>query len=163
MRLFKAVLLLLGAVFLVLLDVSFFANLTLGGANLMSCFIFAVLFSLTLDEKYLIFIISSALALTFLSSLPVLTILLGMILLPAALRFLRESFFPEPTVLTFPIYIISASLIFELLLIATAGEFSAAAILPVFYFILINSIVATIAFAICAKAGRALSPNKIKI
>jgi len=163
MRLFKAVLLLLGAVFLVLLDVSFFANLTFGGANIMSCFIFAILLSLTLDEKYLVFIISSALALTFLSSLPVLTILLGMILLPAALRFLRESFFPEPTVLTFPIYIVSASLMFELLLVATAGEFSMAAVLPVVYFVLINSIAATAIFVICAKASRALSPNKIKI
>lgn len=163
MKLYKIILLLVGAIFLVLLDVSFFANLTIGGANLMFSFIFAVLLSLTLDEKYLIFIISAALALTFLSSLPVFTILSGIVFLPMALRFLRESFFPEPTTLTFSIYFVPASLIFEVLLLATAGEFLKAAILPVFYFILINSVMAVAVFAILAKVRKVLSPSKIKI
>lgn len=163
MKMIKILFLFCGAILLVLLDVSFFANLTIGGANLMSSFIFVIMSSLILDQKYLVFIISCALAFTILSSLPVIMILLGIVVLPVALHFFQESFFPEPTILTFPIYFVSASLIFELLLLITAKEFSIAAVLPIIYFILINSVAATVVFAILARVRKVLSPNKIKI
>ncbi|MCX6808251.1 MAG: hypothetical protein NTW50_01105 [Candidatus Berkelbacteria bacterium] len=164
MKLFRNILLVVLALSLVLLDVSFFVNFEVNGATFLSSFCVLVVLALVDNsKKYYIFSLALVLFFSLFTSLPLLVIALNFFLLPAFLNFIRLKFFPEPTPFTSLFYFISISVVFEIIIMIYSGSWNSQALLALLYFVLINSAAGVFLFTMYRIIKKRFLLGEIKI
>ena len=125
---------------LTLLDTSFFANMTIRNASLVSVFQIIIILALVADTRnYFIFVSGAIIFFAIFSSLPVWTIFLLLFILPSAVLYLRKGHLPLPSLPVAAIIILLANLLFELVLLLYIREWNKNGFLVMYYFILLNT------------------------
>lgn len=135
------------AAVLTLLDTSFFANIAVGNASIVSVFQLVIFFAILAEAKNYYFFAASAIILfSIFSSLPVWLIFLLFFLLPSAILYLRKGHLALPSVPATMILFTIANLLFEIILLSYAKEWNKSGFSSLYYFIFINTIFGTILY-----------------
>lgn len=141
MKWIKLTTLFLFAAILVLLDTSFFANLSVHNASIVSVFQLIIIFALIADtKKYLFFAASTIIFFSVFSSLPIWLIALLFFILPSTILYLRKSHLPLPSVPVALILFLIVNLLFEIILLFYVKEWNKDGLLVLYYFVIINTI-----------------------
>ncbi|MEI8143075.1 MAG: hypothetical protein WCG48_00420 [Candidatus Berkelbacteria bacterium] len=140
---------------LVFLDIAFFSFLDLYGGTIFLSLVVVILVSLFWgQQKTLIFGLSSMIFLTILSSLPLIVILVGFLLVPMFIAFLRKRVLPElPVIGAVPI-IVAPLIIFELCFIIVTGSYFVGAFLTASFFVVLNATIGIWAYGVIQNIGR---------
>jgi len=164
MKIFQQILIILLAFCLVILDVSFFSQLNIYGASILFSFIVAILFVLlNRDKNYLCYLLASVIFFTIFSSLPLPIIFLNFFLLPVAVNYIKNTYFPEPTIISVIFYFFAATFIFDFILLIYAKEWNQSGYLALGYFTVLNSLAGVGLFALIRRIFRHYWAKEIKI
>lgn len=147
MKWIKFIALFFSAAAFTLLDTSFFANLSVGHATIISTFQLIIIFALISDTKnYFIFMTSTIIFFSIFSSLPMWVIFSLFFLLPSVILYLRKVHLPLPSVPITLILFAIANLFFESILLFYAREWNRSGFSVLCYFIIINTIFGTVSY-----------------
>jgi hypothetical protein len=126
---------------LVVLDVSFFGVISLGGATIISTLLTVIIFALLNKfDSTLIFATAATLFFTTLSSVPVWIIFFGFFIIPGIVIYLRKTNLPEPSIMISFFYFVIATLVFELTFLVSYKEFNLTGFNLTGSFVLVNSV-----------------------
>jgi len=129
------------ALICVILDVSFFSFMAVAGATLLVSFTGSMVIAMyRKKEELIIYLLSIVLFFSIFSSLPPLIILINFLLIPYLANFIRNRFFPEPTIFTGLIYISVSLILFQLILLGYTRQLNLGMVAASGYFVLINAI-----------------------
>ena len=143
----KLLFLFLLAGILTLLDTSFFANLTLKDASIVSVFQLIIIFALIAETKQFLFFLSSTIIFFALfSSLPIWILFLLLFLLPSLFLYLRKGHLPLPSIPVAIFLFLIANFVFELILLFYAKEWNNKGFSVLCYFVIINTIFGSILY-----------------
>lgn len=132
---------------LTLLDTSFFANLSIRNASIVSVFQLIIIFALMADtKKYFFFVSSAIIFFSIFSSLPVWLIFVLFFVLPGSVLYLRKGHLPLPSVPVALILFAIVNLVFELILLLYFGEWNKNGFSSLYYFVIINTIFGVILY-----------------
>lgn len=164
MKFWNHLFLIISALILVLLDVSFFSSFQFHEAFFFSTFVILVIFSVV-DKKqsYLFFACCLIFFLVALSSLQPAMLIISFLMLPMTLNWLRKRFFPEPTVITSTLYVMVSTLIFNLVAIILGGNFTTESLVALFYFVLLNTLLGFVFYLIYRRVFKRAIGEDIKI
>ena len=142
----KILTLILFSLLFTLLDVSFFSFIQIYGVTIISTFLIIISFSLLVDTKLahhdlLIFQSSSLIMFSVLSSVPIWLLLIGFIIIPGVIVYLRENYVSYPSVFVVIAIFLLSNFIFEIILFLSSSQTNQNIILPLLYFVFINTIV----------------------
>ncbi len=134
---------------LVLLDTSFFSNLPIGNATIISTLAAIILFSFTGNPRDLISFVSFAIIFfSIFSSLPIWLIFFTFLLIPGLIFYVRKILLPEPSPIFSVIYFFGGNFLFELAILLRSGEWNQKGLAVFVSFVLINSLFGVAVFAI---------------
>lgn len=142
----KALLLIFLSFLLPLLDISFFASFSFGGATIVSTYIMIIVFSLLLDSKNMsnelvLFEAASLIIFSVFSSVPVWLLSLCFFFVPGIIYYLRKNYFRTPSFFILVLLFLISNFIFEFLLLAYFGEIGKTGFQVLGSYVLINSII----------------------
>lgn len=164
MKIFYQISIIILAFILVILDVSFFSQLDIYGASVLFSFIAAILFALLDREKnYLFYLLAAVLFFTIFSSLPLPIIFLNFFLLPVAINYVKNTYFPEPTIISVVFYFFISAFIFDFVILIYAKEWNQAGYLALGYFTVLNSLAGIGLFALIRRIFRHYWAREIKL
>lgn len=163
MNILLKILFIFAALFLTVLDVSFFSGLQIYGASLLISFVVLIIFALVgQQENWLVFSFGLIFSFAIFSSLPSIVLVINFFLVPAVINFVRRKYLPEPTLFSSISYFVVASLLFELMLVVYFREFDQQVALACSYFVVINSICGMILFGLYLKMRKKFVSSEIK-
>lgn len=164
MKIIRQIIIIFIALALVILDVSFFSQLDIYGASILFSFIAAILFALLdRDKNYLIYLLSAVIFFALFSSLPLPIIFINFFLLPAVIYYIKNTYFPEPTILSVIFYFSVATFLFDLIILLYAREWNEAGYLALGYFTVLNSLAGVGLFASIRRIFRRYWVKEIKL
>lgn len=141
----KSLALIMLSFILSLLDISFFASLSIGGASIVSTYVVIITLALLFDSKklsneLLVFETSSIVIFSIFSSVPVWLLFFSFFLVPGMILYFRNNYFRTPTVPISIIFFVISNFLFEFSLLLYFGEASQNGFQALLYYILINTI-----------------------
>lgn len=160
----KIIFLLIFALCLTVLDVSFFAALSVSGATFISSLAVVMIYALLRKEgDYLALGIFLTLFYSVFSSVPVWFIVITFVGIPSLVIFLRNSYFPEPSGIFAFLFFLLYYLIFEFVLLLIFKELNSEGGRILVYFILLNSITSIIIYQTVRLVRKKFRIEEIKI
>lgn len=164
MKWLKFIILILFAFTLTFLDASFFSFFSFLGTNILISFVFLITFAFLLKyREFIIFIFATSIFFAVFSSISVWQIFVCFFILPELTFFIKRKYLPEIFVLPSMILFMVTSIAFGGILILGNGDFSAASVSELGYFVLSNSILGILVFAIVKKISDRYRRNEIRI
>jgi hypothetical protein len=153
------------ALLLTLLDVTFFSNLSVYGATIITTFIVVVIFAL--DKKWeslILFSSFSFILYSVFSSVPVLVLVFIFYILPFFIHYLRKNYFRDVSAFFSIAYFVPSLFLFDLSLMIATKQWGVEAVLALCYFVIINSVFGIVIYAPILKLRSILTLEKeIKI
>lgn len=159
----KAILLVICAFVLSLLDTSFFSAMPLFGATIISAFVLALTLSMFDQVNVLLtYVISAILFFSVFSSLPIHFIVLGFFLIPYLILFIRKKYFPQSSVLSSIPFFVFGTLFFSLMLLLNNRQWNLDGLVVLIYFVLLNSAIGMGLYYLIRKFQKDFSRKEIK-
>ena len=157
----KNILIILLALFLVLIDTTFFTLFSIGGVSIISSFAVLIIFSLIGNRNdFLIFSLSLIIFLTIFSSIPPVMLIISFCIVPALILYLRQNYLPEPPLsLTF-VYYFFGNIFLGIFLILFGQNINSVVINSFIIFVATNSLIGVIFYYIAKKIRNNLQPGK---
>lgn len=141
----KNLIFILLALFLSVLDLSFFSAFSLFGATVLTTFMMIVNLALLAKkqskEEFLIFQVSGFFVYTLLSSVSIWILLVLFILLPSLILYIRLNYFRTLSLPTGLILLIISNLLFEVFLFLQAKQLNSQSVKTIIAFVIMNSLV----------------------
>jgi len=97
------------------------------------------------------------------SSLPLPIVFLNFFLLPVAVYYIKNTYFPEPTIISVIFYFTAATFLFDLIILIYAKEWNQAGYLALGYFTVLNSLAGVGLFALVRRIFRHYWIKEIKL
>lgn len=141
----KSLFLIILSLILSLLDISFFASLSFGGATIVSTYLMIITFALFFDSKNLsneliLFEASSLIIFSIFSSVPVWLLFISFFFVPGIIYYFRKNYFRTPSVLASVLFFAVSNFIFEFMFLLYFGEIGQAGFKVLLYYVVINTI-----------------------
>ncbi|MEI6498568.1 MAG: hypothetical protein WCO23_01270 [bacterium] len=157
----KNLLIVLMALFVVLLDTSFFAMYAIGGVSLIVSLTVLIMISLIGQKNnFIVFSLALTIFLTIFSSLDPLLIIIIFFLIPSTILFLRSSYLPEPSVLLSSVYFLFGYAFLGVFLILYGNAINGEVLNAFLLFIILNSIAGVIFYYIVLRLRNYFQPGK---
>jgi hypothetical protein len=164
MKQIRNLIVVVSALVLVLLDVSFFVSIEVYGATILSALsVLLIMAMIDKTKSYYVFSLSLVLFYSIFTSLPLGIIIINFFVLPAMLNLVRVRFFPEPTTITAFFYLLGANLFFESVLMVYSGELNESGWLAFSYFVFLNTVFGLLLFYLYSLAKKRLLRDEIKL